>query len=96
MEYKLYREEDFKTSQRIDGRTQELVLDPESSTYLERNFIWRLSLDFIEKEEANLSRLPDYDRILMVVEGEVVLSHEEQRVTRLKELDVYKRQDYGI
>lgn len=65
----------------------EMAVFPETSTYLDRNFIWRLSSATIETEESTFSKLPDYDRVLMVLEGEVVLSYEEQRVARLKALE---------
>lgn len=87
MKYSLYRQEDYKTSQWMGGNTTELAIYPKTSKYLDRNFIWRLSSATIEVEESDFSKLPDYDRVLMVLEGEVVLSYEGQRVARLKELE---------
>jgi len=87
MKYSLFKQENYKTSRWTGGATKELAIFPETADYLERNFIWRLSSAQIEKEEASFSRLPDYDRVLMVLEGEVVLSYEGQRVARLKELE---------
>lgn len=87
MKYSLYRHEDYTTSQWMGGKTTELAIYPKTSKYLDRNFIWRLSSATIEVEESDFSKLPDYDRVLMVLEGEVVLSHEGQRVARLKELE---------
>ena len=87
MKYSLYRQDDYKTSQWMGGKTTELAIYPKTSKYLDRNFIWRLSSATIEVEESDFSKLPDYDRVLMVLEGEVVLSYEGQRVARLKELE---------
>lgn len=87
MNYSLYRQDNYNTSQWMGGKTTELAIYPKTSKYLDRNFIWRLSSATIEVEESDFSKLPDYDRVLMVLEGEVVLSYEGQRVARLKELE---------
>ncbi len=64
-----------------------MALYPEGCSYLERNFIWRISSANIETEESDFTSLPDYDRVLMVLKGEVVLSYEGSHVSRLQELD---------
>lgn len=87
MKYTLYRQEDYSTSQWMGGNTTELAIYPKTSKYLDRNFIWRLSSATIDVEESDFSKLPDYNRVLMVLEGEVVLSYEGQRVARLKALE---------
>lgn len=87
MKYSLLKEENYTQSQWTGGKTKELYIFPATSSYLERNFIWRLSSATIEKEETTFSKLPDYERVLMVLEGEVVLSYTGERVARLKELE---------
>ena len=87
MRYTLYKKEDYKTSQWMGGETTELAIFPATSKYIDRNFLWRLSSATIEVDESDFSKLPDYDRVLMVLEGEVVLSYEGERVARLKELE---------
>ena len=83
----LFKEENYNTSRWSGGQTRELAIYPARSRYLDRNFIWRLSSATVETEESDFSKLPDYDRVLMVLDGEVVLSYEGQRVARLKELE---------
>lgn len=83
----LCKEEHYKVSNWTGGKTTQLAIYPESSDYLQRNFMWRLSSATVEQEESDFSKLPDYDRVLMVLKGEVVLSYEGERVTRLKELE---------
>ena len=83
MEYKIYRETAFQQSKWTGGTTTQLAIFPETSNYLERNFVWRLSSAVCEKEETTFSRLPDYDRVLMVLSGSAVLAHQEVRVARL-------------
>ena len=87
MKYKLYKEADYQTSRWGGGTTTELAIFPQTSKYLDRNFIWRLSSAVVEQEESTFTKLPDYDRVLMVQEGEVVLSYEGERVARLKALE---------
>ncbi len=87
MNYTLYKKENYKESQWMGGTTTEFAIHPKTSKYLDRNFVWRLSSATIDNEESTFSKLADYDRVLMVLDGEVVLSYEGQRVTRLKELE---------
>ncbi len=83
----LLTETQYRNSQWTGGTTTELAIFPETSSYMDRNFIWRLSSAVIDTEESAFSKLPDYDRVLMVMEGEVVLNYEGQRVARLKALE---------
>ncbi len=87
MKYTLYKEEDYKITPQMGGNTKELAVFPKTAEYLERNFIWRMSLDTVNAEETTFSRLTDYDRVLVVLEGETVLSYENQRVARLANLE---------
>lgn len=83
----LLKEENYNIGNWTGGQTKELAIYPPKSKYLDRNFIWRLSSATVETEESDFSKLPDYDRVLMVLKGEVVLSYDGQRVARLKELE---------
>ena len=87
MEIKVYKEEHFQTTKWTGGDTKELAIFPETAKYLDRNFLWRLSTATCEKEETTFSKLADYERILMVLEGDVVLAHQDVRVARLGALE---------
>ncbi len=87
MDYRIYKDQDFRKSNWTGGTTTQLAIFPEDSKYLERNFIWRLSSATCDQEETTFSRLPDYDRVLMVLEGNTVLAHQDVRVARLSELE---------
>lgn len=101
MDYRIYGQEDFRTSGWSGGTTTELAVFPENGDYLSRNFIWRLSTATCDREEAVFSKLPDFDRVLMVLEGNVVLAHEEVRVARLSPYEqdrfdgAYKTKSFG-
>lgn len=85
MEKRIYCEEDFRTGRWSGGTTTEMAIFPEDSSYLERNFIWRLSGAESDQEESSFTRLEGYDRILMVLKGHVVLAHGVERTVNLGE-----------
>ena len=87
MDIKIYKSQDFTPSKWTGGTTTQLAIFPEDADYLKRNFIWRLSTATCDLEETTFSKLPDYDRVLMVLKGDVVLAHQDVRVARLGELE---------
>ena len=87
MRYELRKEEDFSVSKWMGGKTKELAIFPPDAKYIDRDFIWRLSSATVELEESDFSKLPDYDRVLMVMEGSAVLTYDGKRSIRLKELE---------
>lgn len=87
MSIKIYKSEDFTPSKWTGGTTTQLAIFPQDADYLKRNFIWRLSTATCDLEETTFSKLPDYDRVLMVLKGDVVLAHQDVRVARLGELE---------
>lgn len=84
MDKRIYSQEEFKKSRWSGGSTTETAIFPADSDYLERDFIWRLSSASVETEESSFTRLPDYDRILMVLDGSVVLAHGDERSASLQ------------
>ena len=87
MEYKIYKETAFHQSKWTGGTTTQLAIFPETSSYLNRDFVWRLSSAVCEQEETTFSKLPAYDRVLLVLSGDVVLAHQDVRVARLHALE---------
>ena len=87
MRYELRKEEDFSVSKWMGGKTKELAIFPPGAKYIDRDFIWRLSSATVELEESDFSKLPDYDRVLMVMEGSAVLTYDGKKSIRLKELE---------
>ena len=83
MKKRIYKEENYKLSKWSGGNTRELAIYPEKAEYLDRDFLWRLSSADSDKEESSFTKLPDYDRILMVLDGSVVLAHGEERTASL-------------
>lgn len=83
MNKRIYKEENYKMSKWSGGNTRELAIYPETAEYLDRDFLWRLSSADSDLEESSFTKLPDYDRILMVLDGSVVLAHGDERSASL-------------
>ncbi len=83
----VYKKDEYKTGIWSGGTTTELGIYPNDAQYSERKFIWRLSSATVEIEESEFTPLPDYDRVLIVLNGEVVLVHKEIRVARLAQYE---------
>lgn len=84
---RVYRKKDFLESNWSGGKTLELAIFPEDAKYLDRDFLWRLSTANSDRDESSFTKLPDYDRILMVLEGDVVLAHGDVRTAHLAALE---------
>lgn len=71
------------TTEWSGGTTTELYLYPADGSYKERDFLLRLSTALCKDETSVFTKLQDTKRILMVLEGEVTLSHDGKRSVRL-------------
>lgn len=87
MKIRLYGTDNFNTSKWSGGDTTQFAIYPENAKYIDRDFVWRLSSASVDVEESTFTKLPDFDRILMVLEGEAVLAHGEERTVKLTALE---------
>lgn len=87
MKFRVYNEDQQPVSNWSGGKTKELAIFPEGSAYLDRDFIWRLSTASSDREESSFSRLEGFDRILLVLEGDVVLAHGQDRSVHLGQME---------
>ena len=69
------------------GTTTQLAICPPGAAYADREFLWRVSSAVVELPESDFTLLPDYDRILMILEGELSLSHDGGEEYRLRPLE---------
>ena len=76
-----------RTTAWAGGTTSELYIYPENSFYAERNFSFRISTAAIEADESIFTILPGFKRHLMLLEGELVLTHEEHHKITLAPLE---------
>ena len=86
MDFRVIKEDQRLESNWSGGKTWELAIYPKDAKYLDRDFLWRLSTANSNLDESSFTKLPDYDRILMVLEGDVVLAHGDQRSVHLEAL----------
>lgn len=73
MDWKLLNKADYVTTSWSGGTTTQLAIAPERAVYADRDFLWRLSSATVELEHSDFTPLPDYDRLLSVLEGEIQL-----------------------
>ncbi|MFT5871629.1 MAG: mannose-6-phosphate isomerase-like protein (cupin superfamily) [Clostridium sp.] len=72
----IIRKKQHKTSEWSGGTTTELYIYPKDSLYGDRNFKWRLSSANVEVEQSTFTSLKGIDRLIMIIEGEILLEHE--------------------
>ncbi|MBU3217293.1 HutD family protein [Clostridium estertheticum] len=72
----IIRKQQHKTSKWSGGTTTEFSIYPKDSLYVDRNFKWRISSAKVEVEESIFTSLPGISRIIMIIEGEILLKHE--------------------
>ena len=72
---KIIRKNEQKTTLWLGGKTTELFIYPEDSSYAERNFQFRISTATVETEASEFTRLPGYKRHLMILEGTLNINH---------------------
>ena len=65
------------------GTTQELFICPNSATVSERNFDFRISTATVEEEQSAFTAFNGYLRKLMVLEGELKISHQDHHSNHL-------------
>lgn len=73
MEWKLLKQSDYHTTRWSGGTTTQLAIAPEWARYADRDFLWRISSARVELEHSDFTPLPDYDRFLAVLAGELEL-----------------------
>lgn len=71
----ILHKDSYRTTKWSGGFTTELAIAPENSLYKDRNFLWRVSSASVETGESMFTSLPDYNRIILTLKGEIRLSH---------------------
>jgi len=84
---KAIHKKDLQTSKWSGGTSTTLYIYPETASYQERNFLFRISTASIEVEESVFTSLPGISRVIMVLEGEIQLHHEGQHSASLCKFD---------
>ena len=95
MTYTIRKSQNYSVSQWSGGATTELFIYPEEGNYAKRQFDVRISSATIEVEKSNFTPLEGYQRLLMVLEGEVTLIHRLSQGERIVKLVPFE-QDYFL
>lgn len=80
--------QDFQTSQWSGGITTQLYISPKGATLANRDFRLRISTAKVETSESTFTSLPGVNRKLMILEGEITITHENHYSKHLKPFDV--------
>ncbi len=81
---KVIRKSEHKTSEWSGGTTTQLCIYPYDSEYKELNFKWRLSSAKVNVDESVFTHLPNIKRKIMILDGELLLEHEDHHSVKLK------------
>ncbi|PEZ75546.1 HutD family protein [Bacillus sp. AFS017274] len=72
---KIIRKSEQITSLWSGGKTTQLAIYPEGGDYSKRDFNWRISTADVEVDESLFTHLPGIQRIIMILDGEMLLEH---------------------
>ena len=81
--------QDYTTSRWSGGETTELLIRPRGALYARRAFLFRVSSATVELAESAFTALPDYDRLIATLEGEIDLVHDGGEKLRLVPYQVH-------
>jgi environmental stress-induced protein Ves len=81
---RLIPSETYTTTNWSGGKTSELFIYPENASFKSGDYLLRISIATVEAESSVFTSLPDVNRTLMVLEGELHLEHEGFHTVDLK------------
>lgn len=90
MKIRIINKDEFRTSKWSGGETTEFFIYPEDSSYVARNFMFRVSSAAVNLENTVFTGLEGFKRWLMVLEGNITLRHtDENKDYVLNPYDLY-------
>jgi environmental stress-induced protein Ves len=87
MQINYTKKEQLNTSNWQGGTTTQLAIYPKEAIYKNLDFIFRISTATIEVEESTFTSLPNVSRVIMVLNGELIIQHKNQYTKQLKKFD---------
>lgn len=88
MEFFIRSESDFSESNWSGGSTKQLYIFPEDASFADRNFQFRISTAKVEIPESTFTSLPGFGRKLMILEGEIVINHQNHHSKKVTPFEV--------
>ena len=86
---KQLKKKDYIIAKWSGGTTTQLAIWPENAVYADRDFLWRVSSATVDLEASDFTPLPDYERLIATLQGEIVLTHNGGEPLRLRPLEVH-------
>jgi len=83
----IIKNKDTKTTQWSGGKTTELFIYPPKSNFKNLDFDFRLSNATIEVDESDFTSLPNINRTLLLLDGELELIHKDHHSKKLEIFD---------
>lgn len=74
---------EYITSYWSGGATTQIAIAPAGAQYADRNFLWRISSATVELESSDFTPLPDYERFLSILRGEIAVFHDDGEPIKL-------------
>lgn len=74
---------DYVTSVWSGGTTTQVGIAPEGAVYADRTFLWRISSATVDLDVSDFTALPDYNRLIATLEGEIDVTHNDGPVIHL-------------
>lgn len=71
------------------GKTYELAIGSEGSSYAGRDFLFRISTAMVDLDHSTFTSLPDYMRIIMPIDGALTLVHNDGPEVHLPPLSAH-------
>lgn len=78
---------DFKKSEWSGGTTTELFIYPPDSNYTARDFEIRISSATVDVDFSTFTPLPNFQRVLMILSGELEITHQDKYSKLLKKYE---------
>lgn len=79
--------DDYVTTAWSGGKTTELFIYPAVASFKAQDYTIRLSTATVEVDSSTFTSLPGVDRTLMVLDGELTLTHKNEHAVTLKKFD---------
>ncbi len=87
MKLNLTKKEQLQASKWAGGTTTQLAIFPKDAVYKNLDFVFRISTATIDVEESTFTSLPNVNRVIMVLDGELTIQHKNQYSKQLKKFD---------
>ena len=79
MKFEHLKSADYTVSTWSGGVTRQLAIFPPDAAYADRDFLWRLSSATVDLPESDFTPLPDYNRQVIILEGDMKLQHQGEK-----------------